>query len=144
MTFARVLVFATIAITIAVFSTSVYRSAKRTNGYCFETGQRLSDAGSLALARRYAIQGNPLRKDPVYKNADLTIRLIATSELRDEKQVPAWVRRSGGFRAYALVQYDPEGLDAHDLQLLKSGELLIVANCGAIRTNMREFKWKLL
>ncbi len=144
MTFARLLVFAVLAITIAVFSTSVYRSANRTNEYCLETGQRHSDADSLALAKRYAIQGNPLSKDPVYKNADLTIQLIATSELRDEEQVPAWVRRSGGGRAYALVQYDPEGLDAHDLQLLKSGELLIVTNCRAIRTNMREFKWKLL
>jgi hypothetical protein len=144
MTFSRVLMCVAFAIAAVVFSASVYKGAKRVDGYCIETGHRLSAEESLALARRYAIQGNPLRKDPVYKNADLTIRLIATSELRDEEQVPAWVRRSGGFRAYALVQYDPEGLDAHDLQLLKSGELLIVANCGAIRTNMREFKWKLL
>lgn len=141
MTFARVSVCAALAITLAVFLTSIHRSVKRTNGYCLETGQRLSDADSLALAKRYAAQGNPLRKDPVYKNADFTIQLVATSELRDEEQIPAWVKRSGGFRAYVLVQYDPEGLDAHDLQLLKEyGRLLIVSNCGAIRTNARDFK----
>ncbi|WP_424832011.1 hypothetical protein [Ruegeria sp.] len=144
MTFARVLMCLVFAVAAVVFSTSIYKSSKRVAGYCIETGHRLSDEESLALARTYAMQGNPLRKDPDYRDAAFSVRLVSHSEVRDEEKVPSWVKRSGGFRAYALVNYDLAGLEKHDLQLLKRGRIVYVSNCGAVRSNVREFRWKFL
>ncbi|WP_162946712.1 hypothetical protein [Ruegeria sp. EL01] len=123
MTLTRVLMCVAFAIAAIVFSASIYKGAKRAEGYCIETGQRLSDEESLALARTYAMQSNPLQKDPDYRDVAFSVRLVSHSEVRDEEKVPSWVKRSGGFRAYALVNYDLAGLEKHDLQLLKRGVL---------------------
>jgi hypothetical protein len=144
MTISRALLFIALAVSAMIFSASVYKSTQRVDGYCIETGRRLSDEESSALAKMYAFQSNPLRKDPVYRDADFTVRLISSSELRDEEKVPFWVKRFGGVRGYALVNYDLAGLEKLDLQLLKTGRLLVVSNCGAVRINVRRFKWRLL
>lgn len=144
MTFSRVLMCVAFAIATVVFAASIYRGARRVEGYCIETGHRLSDEESLALAKTYAMQNNPLRKDSEYRDAAFSVRLVSNSEVRDEEKVPFWVKCSGGFRAYALVNYDLAGLEKHDLQLLKRGEMLYVSNCSAVRGNVREFRWKFL
>ncbi len=145
MTFTRFSICVAFAIAAVAFSASTYKGAKRAKGYCIETRHRLSDGESLALARTYAMQSNPLRKDPDYRDAAFSVRLVSHSEVRDEEKVPSWVKRSGGFRAYALVSYDHAGLAKHDLQILNEyGRILYVSNCGVVRSNVREFKWKLL
>ncbi len=145
MTLSRVLMCVAFAIAAVVFTASIYKGAKRVEGYCIETGHRLSDEESLALARTYAMQSNPLRKDPDYRDAAFSVRLLSHSEVRDEEKVPSWLKRSGGFRAYALVSYEHSGLEKHDLQRLNEyGRILYVSNCGAVRTDVREFRWKFL
>jgi hypothetical protein len=90
-------------------------------GYCEETGERLSDE-------------QVLEKAGTRQKRVISVEIVPESSLRAEEQIPAWVKQTGGFRAYVRISYqeDPASPEVKE-------RLLIISNCGEFRS--ASFDW---
>ncbi len=110
-----------LAVCVGALAYCVDQRKRQVAGYCEETGERLSDEQLLekAGARQKRVT---------------TVEIVPETSLRAEEQIPAWVKQTGGFRAYVRISYQEAAASQEVTQ-----ELLIISNCGAFRS--ASFDW---
>lgn len=94
---------------------------RQVEGYCQETGERLSDE-------------EVLKKAGAFRDDMISVEITPEAALRAEEQVPAWVKQTGGFRAFVRISYQEDRTKADVKQ-----RLLIVSNCGSFRS--ASYEW---
>jgi hypothetical protein len=106
---------------VGAFAYCVDQRKRQVAGFCEETGERLSDEQVLHRAG-------------TGWEGVISVEIVPESALRAEEQIPAWVKQTGGFRAYVRVslQEDPAAPDVKQ-------RLLIISNCGDFRS--QSFEW---
>lgn len=115
---------------------NVHQNRQQASGICDETGQRLSDADILLKAESYAASLLAAKAVHDVSTPSVTLRIVSETTLRDENQVPAWVKNAGGFRAYVGIENE-KGEVLEDQYGRPS--LIAVSNCGKFRIAIYEY-----
>jgi hypothetical protein len=108
-------------------------------GICELTGERLSDEKVLQQAKLYAESLAVAYGGSDFPSSEARTRIVPDSELRLEEQAPAWVKATGGYRAYVEIAIDEDTMSSHGIKGLRPLNLIIVSNCGAVRIAMYEY-----
>jgi hypothetical protein len=122
---------------VAVVWSVVEQRRQQVAGFCDKTGVRLSDSEVLRHAESYvaslrAAEGQAVRLSQV---GSTTVKIVSEAALRAEEQVPAWVKRTGGFRAYVEV-VNPQGTASDQSS---RPNLIVISNCGEFRLAVYEY-----
>lgn len=115
---------------------NVNHKRQQAAGICDDTGQRLSDAEVLLKAENYVGLFTVSKDTKEFPVASVKPRIVAESALRDEDQVPDWVRNAGGFRAYVGIENE-KGEVIQDQYGRPS--VIAVSNCGNFRIAIYEY-----
>ena len=122
---------------VAVVWSIVQHRRQQVAGFCDTTGVRLSDSEVLRHAESYvaslrAAEGQAVHR---YQVGSATMQIVSEATLRAEEQVPAWVKSTGGFRAYVEV-LNQQGAASDQSS---RPDLIVISNCGEFRHAVYEY-----
>lgn len=132
----NLLVLLLLVVSVAIALYIGQQRKQQAAGYCEETGQRLSDTQILQKAESYvASWAAAAQGTGQFQDGPTIVRIVPEAALRAEDQVPAWVKNTGGFRAYVEVVH----AQGYPRNPFGRPDLIVVSNCGKFRLAYYEY-----